>query len=181
MRLRHDARRPLVLAGLAGLLALPLCAAGPASAAPSPGAAPGGWEPVHASSFTAAAGALCPFPLRSDVLVDRERTRTTERWADGSPRTQEVVGPLVVRLTDLASGRSVRRVLSARAVYRYAPGGGFDLELDGPAAVGFHPGDSLPPGYWVLTGRHVVRFAADGTRTLLVDAGSEQDVCAALA
>lgn len=44
-------------------------------------------------------------------------------------------------------------------------------------AVGFHPGDSRPPGYYVLRGEHTVQFAADGTRTITVDRGTEEDLC----
>lgn len=154
-------------------------AASPARAAGT--SAPGGWERYVAASFTAPAGTLCPFRLHSQVRFDEEYVRTTATYADGSPRTQEYVGPLVVRVTNRETGRSVRRDLSARAVVRYARDGGYDFELAGPAAVGFHPGDQgLRPGYWVLRGQHTVHFAADGTRSLTVDEGTEEDLCRTL-
>lgn len=181
---------PLVVSGLlvtSAVNAHPGWAA--ATAAPAPSAATatvaapataGGWQRFHAQSFTAAAGALCPFALHSQVLFDREYVRTTAAYPDGSPRVQQFVGPLVVRVTNQGTGRSVRRDLSARAVVRYAPDGSFDFQLDGPAAVGFHPGDSQPPGFYVLRGRHVVHFAKDGTRTLTLDQGSEENLCTTL-
>jgi hypothetical protein len=141
----------------------------------------GGWQRYRAASFTAGAGTLCPFALHSAVVFDREYVRTTATFPDGSPRSQEFAGPLVVRLTNLQTSRSVRRDLSARAVVRYAADGSYDLFLQGPAAVGFHPGDGLPPGYDVLRGTHTVHVAADGTRTLTRDGGTEEDVCRTLA
>lgn len=168
--------------------AAPDATARPASSAPAatPAAttdaatAPGGWQRYHAQSFTTAAGDLCRFVLHSEVLFDQEYVRTTETFANGKPRTQEFVGPLVVRVTNRESGRAVVRDLSGRAIVEYGRDGSFDFRLQGPAAVGFHPGDSLRPGYYVLRGEHVVRFAADGTRTVLVDSGTEENLCRTL-
>lgn len=151
------------------------------AAAVTGSAAAGGWQRYHAQSFTVAAGDLCPFKLHSEVLFDQEYFRTTDTFANGKPRTQEFVGPLVVRIVNRDSGRSVVRDLSGRAIAAYRRDGSFDFRLQGPAAVGFHPGDSLrPPGYYVLRGEHVVRFAADGTRTVLVDRGTEENLCSTL-
>lgn len=159
----------------------------PASAVPGPAlagpplqsarATQAGWHRYHAQPFTAAAGTLCPFELHSQVLFDQEYVRTTRTYADGSPRTQQFVGPLVVRVTNTATRRSVRRDLSGRAIVQYARNGSFTYYLQGPVAVGFHPGDSLAPGYYVLRGEHTVHFAADGTRTLTADRGSEENLC----
>ena len=162
-----------------GVAAPPAAAALPSASAASPAQA-GGWQRYHAQSFTTAAGDLCPFKLHSEVLFDREYVRTTRTYADGSPRTQEFVGPLVVRIVNRESGRAVIRDLSGRAVVVYHRNGSFDFRIQGPAAVGFHPGDSLRPGYYVLRGEHVVHFAADGTRTLTVDRGSEENLCTTL-
>jgi len=75
--------------------------------------------------------------------------------------------PLLVRVHDL----------SGRAVLTYDPDGSYDFRLSGPAAVGFRRGDSLPRGSYVLRGYHVIRFAADGTRTLIIDRGTEENLC----
>jgi hypothetical protein len=157
---------------------------GAASSAPAattdPATAPGGWQRYHAQSFTTAAGELCRFRMHSEVLFDQEYVRTTETYADGKPKTQEFVGPLVVRVTNRDSGRSVVRDLSGRAIVEYGRDGSFDFRLQGPAAVGFHPGDSLRPGYYLLRGEHVVHFAASGKRTVLVDRGTEESLCRTL-
>lgn len=166
--------------GATAALLLPVAVlASPAAADGPPPGPPGAWQPYRAESFTAPAGTLCAFSLRSEVVLDEEWVRTTTA-PDGSLLRQEFVGPLVVRLTDVDTGASVKRSLSARAVAEYAPDGSFVLRIQGPAAVGFHPGDSLPPGYYLLRGRHTVRFAADGTRTVVLDRGPEEDLCATL-
>lgn len=169
------------VAAVGGVAALVAAAASAAPAAAAPDAVqPGGWSRFHATSFVSPAGALCRFELRSDVLFDQEWVRTTQTFPDGTPRVQEFVGPLVVRLTDDATARSIVRDLSARAVVVHFADGSFDFQLHGPAAVGFHPGDGRPPGYYVLRGEHVVHFAADGTRTVTKADGAEENVCTTL-
>ncbi len=185
MMLRSSARL-VVVAVLAVTVGLTAAAANPAAAQSGRVAAagqPGGWERVVAAPFTSPAGDLCPFELRSEPLFDQVYVRTTARFADGSPRRQEYAGPLVVRLTNTATGTSIVRDLSGRAVARYRPDGGYTFRIQGPAAVGFraYRGDNLATGYYVLRGDHTVRFAAaDGPRTLIRDRGSEENVCRTL-
>lgn len=152
----------------------------PAAAPPGTAAAPGGWERYPAADFTSAAGDLCAFGFSSTVLFDQVYVRTTRTFADGTPRRQEYVGPLVVRLTNLTTGAAIVRDLSGRAVATYRKDGSYTFAISGPVAVGFRSGDSLPRGYYVLRGEHVVRFAASGTRTILVDRGREENLCRAL-
>jgi hypothetical protein len=147
---------------------------------PGPPTEAGGWERYEAADFTSPAGDLCRFPLTSKVLFDAEYVRTPASYPDGKPKRQEYVGPLVVRLTNDATGASIQRDLSGRAVLTYDPDGSYDFRLSGPAGVGFRPGDSLPRGFYVLRGYHVIRFAADGTRTITVDRGTEENVCRTL-
>lgn len=137
----------------------------------------GGWQRAPSDGFVSPAGDLCSFALRSETRFDRVFVRTTRTFPDGDPRRQEYAGPLVVRLVDQRTGVAVRRDLSGRAVATYRADGSYDFAISGPAAVGFHEGDGLPRGYYVLRGFHVVRFAADGTRTVLVDRGTERNVC----
>ena len=163
-----------------GTTAAPGSPAVAGAGAGAPKAAPGGWERYHAQPFTAPAGTLCRFTVHSEVLFDQQYVRTTETYTNGKPKTQEFVGPLVVRVVNRTSGRSVVRDLSGRAIADYGRDGSFDFRIQGSAAVGFHPGDSLRPGFYVLRGEHVVRFAADGTRTVLVDRGTEENLCRTL-
>ncbi|GAA5146375.1 hypothetical protein GCM10023340_17200 [Nocardioides marinquilinus] len=185
----HAPRRPARrLAGLlAALAALTALVAPPSSghslqAAASPAArpAPGGWERYPAADFVSPRGDLCDFRLRSQVRFDQVYARTTETFANGDPRTQQFSGPLVVSLQNAATGRRLQRDLSGRAVAHYRRDGSFTYVISGPVAVGFHRGDGLPRGYYVLHGRHVVRFAADGRRTIVADHGTEENLCRSL-
>lgn len=135
------------------------------------------WVRYPAAPFTRPAGELCGFPLRSEPVFDQVYARTTATFADGSLRRQEFSGPLVVRLTNTTTGRSTETDLSGYAAARYRPDGSYDLDIWGPAAVGFGPGDSLPRGYYRLSGHHRIRFATDGTRRILVDQGPEENLC----
>lgn len=138
---------------------------------------PRGWSRYPASNFTAPGHDLCPFELRSTAIFDRVYVRTTANFPDGSPRRQEFSGPLQARLTNTATGRHLVRDLSGYAIAVYRRDGSYDLSIWGPAAVGFRPGDSLPRGYYRLTGHHAVRIAANGTRTMVVDKGGEENLC----
>jgi hypothetical protein len=160
-------------------------AAGPAVAGTAQPAAVhiDGWQRVVTQPFTSPAGDLCPFALHSEPLVDQVYVRTTATFPDGSPQRQQYAGPLIVRLTNADTGASIVRNLSGAAVVTYAADGSYDFRMIGPAAVGFraYQGDNLPTGFYVLRGIHVVHFAADGTRTLTVDGGTEENVCVTLA
>lgn len=175
----------LTAALVAATVASPASASAGASGATSEttSASGSGWVRSVAEPFTSPAGDLCVFPLQSDPLVDRVYVRTVRTFPDGSPEIQEYVGPLVVRLTNTTTGASIVRNLSGRAVVTFAADGSSDFRIQGPAAVGFRSanGDSLPTGFYVLRGVHVVHFAVDGTRTLTVDRGSEENTCATLA
>lgn len=107
-----------------------------------------------ATPVTAPAGTLCRFTVHSGVPFDQEYVRSTETYTNGKPKTQEFVGPLVVRVVNRTSGRSVVRDLSGRAIADYGRDGSFDFRIQGPAA--------------------------DGTRTVLVDRGTEENLCATL-
>jgi hypothetical protein len=140
----------------------------------------GGWTRFHAEQFTHAAGELCPFALSSKVLFDREYVRTTCELPNGDPRREEYVGPLVVRVISVDSGRSVQRGLSARGVVTNDRDGSYTVALLSPARVGFYPGDILLLGCSVLRGRHTVRFEPDGSWRLVADHGREANLCATL-
>jgi hypothetical protein len=168
----------LTAAALVGATAAPAAAA----TAPPTGAHIDGWQRVVTQPFTSPAGDLCPFELHSEPLVDQVYVRTTATFPDGSPQRQQYAGPLVVRLTNTATGAAIVRNLSGAAVVTYAADGSYDFRILGPAAVGFraYRGDNLPTGFYVLRGVHVVHFAADGTRTLTVDRGGEENTCVTL-
>ena len=165
-----------VLAAAVGAVALVVGAGSPAVAA-SP------WTPYQAADFVAPAGDRCPFELQGQVVSDKERIRTLETFADGTPRVQQVVGQLLVRYTNTATGESVVRNLTGNGIVEYSADGSYTLTLQGGHfAVGLQPTDPGGPGFFVFTGSgHSLAVAADGTRTITYGHGPVEDLCQTLA
>jgi hypothetical protein len=139
------------------------------------------WTPYRTAPFTSPAGMNCTFALRGEPVRDREEIATFATFADGSPRVQQIRGDLRVRYTNLATGRSRVVDLDGIGTIQYFADGGTRLYLDGPAAVGFAPSDPYPAGFYRLDGFHVVYTAPDrAVRRMVVDAGTEHDLCADL-
>lgn len=171
------------LAVTAGLLGSPATAATtPVTPSPAvPGARPEPWQPETQEPFTVAAGVYCQdafsyTPDRQDLS-----SRVLSRYADGAVRTVEFHGLLIGTFTNLRTGATVTTNASGTAVQQLREDGSLETYTTyGPVGLGFHAGDGFPQGYYSLDGVHVVGFAPDGTRTMLVDHGTEVDTCAAL-
>ena len=144
---------------------------------------PGPWSDLDTGSFTAAAGTRCSFTLHGEVVSDHEQIRTLESYPDGSPKTQEIVGQLVVRYTNLDTGASVERNLTGMGIVEYGTDGSFVLRLQGGhMAVGLAPGDTDGPGFLIFTGAgHQVLFEADGSRHVTYGSGPVENICETLA
>ena len=160
------------LAGLA-LAAVPTTAA---SANGSP------WQPYRTEEFTVTADrSTCAFDVLVTPLVDEEEYRTTKTWPDGSPREQVFRGALIERYTNLSTGASVVRDLSATAVYAYnADGTPASLtSLHGPFGATMPAGSTPESGIFVLSGKGTsVTFNADGTRSFTLGKhGTASNVC----
>jgi len=178
------------LAPLAAAL-LGAALAAPAGATPSTG--PGHdhghgspWTPYRTEEVVVpAARSTCGFDVRITSLRDEEEYRTTSTWPDGTPRTQLFRGALVERYTNLATGASVVRDLSARAVFAYRPDGSPEslTSLHGAFGTTMPPGSTPDTGLYVLGGRGTrVVFEADGSRTFTLGRhGTAEDVCDTLA
>lgn len=167
---------------ITALSAAAVVAAAPAAAQP---AAPAGHTvegpvAVPAAPADLAAGDVCPFPVHLEFPVNRQRGWLVK---DGSGRTvaEYVTGALTGVATRTDTGASVTRDLSGRGVTTYAADGSSTFAGRGAALVGFHTGDR--PQHQLLVfaprGAELVRFAADGTRTLV--AGRGEDLCRTLA
>ena len=141
---------------LTGTFAIALLSALPASAV-----SPAPWSPLTTSSFELPAGARCDFALRGEVLSGKERIRVLETYPDGSPRTYEIVGQLVVRYTNLATDESVVRNLTGTALQTVGTDGSFTLTLvGGHMAVGFGENDDPSLAFLIFRGAgHEVFFA----------------------
>jgi hypothetical protein len=96
-----------------------------------------------------------------------------------SPTQQEVEGPLVVRYTNVATGESIVRNLTGRALIDTFADGSSRFTLEhGHLAVGLGATDPGGPAFLVLRGRgFTVDFAADGTRTVTPGRGTIENVC----
>ncbi|MGG5258974.1 hypothetical protein [Phycicoccus avicenniae] len=143
------------------------------------------WTPYRTEEVVVpAARSTCGFDVRITPLRDEEEYRTTSTYPDGTPRTQLFRGALVERYTNLASGASVVRDLSATAVFAYRPDGSPQslTSVHGAFGTTMPPGSTPDTGLYVLGGHGTrVTFEADGTRTFrLGHHGTAEDVCDAL-
>ncbi|HZE50097.1 MAG TPA: hypothetical protein VE074_11085 [Jatrophihabitantaceae bacterium] len=170
-------------AATAGLAAGCVVAAGVFGAPAASAAQPGPWEPVHSQPYTRAAGVVCPFAYKADVVRDEERGRTLLTYPDGSPQEQEFTGPLFVRFTNLSSGASVVRNLGGTAWIVNGTDGSITGHGVGHVAIGILVGNpaSTPTGQWVLSGTFDFTLRADGTRDFTIERGSAEDLCQTLA
>lgn len=152
-------------------------------AVPAHAAAGSPWTPYRTAPFTLAAGQRCSFGLSGTPIRDRERIRTLATFPDGTPRVQQVDGPLVVRYTNTDTGTSTVRDLTGRALVIYGADGGFREFLEsGHFAVGLAPTDPGGPGFFVLSGRGAaLTVKPDGSRILAPGRAHVENICSALA
>jgi hypothetical protein len=166
----------LLTAVLAGACAL--FGAVPARAAARPE-----WSPYRTAPFTLPAGERCSFGLSATPIRDLERIRTLAVFPDGTPRVQEVDGPLVVRYTNTDTDAFAVRDLTGRALVVYGADGGFREILEsGRFAVGLPATDPGGPGFFVLSGSGAaVTVSPDGSRILAPGRAHVENICSALA
>ena len=141
------------------------------------------WQPYPEGELFLPAARYCgDFDVRSTPVFQDVQYRVTSRWESGGARDTEYTGPLLVDATNTTSGESVRLDLSGRAQTLQRPDGSLaTYETHGPVGMGWPTGSvGLPQGYYVLRGRHMVEFPEAAPRRMLVDQGTETDVCALL-
>ncbi len=153
----------------------------------APAASAGGspWTPYRTADVTVtAARSTCAFDVRISVVRDEEEYRTSRTYPDGSPREQVYRGTLVESYTNLSSGESVVRDLSATAVFRFDPDGAPAslTSTKGPFGATMPAGSTPATGLFVLSGKGTqVTFNADGTRTFTLGRhGQAENVCSTL-
>jgi hypothetical protein len=159
--------------------ALLVFVAGAASAS----AAPEQWRPFQTSGFVAPAGKFCAFELKGDITKDEEETRVDARYPDGAVRVNEYRGPLFLRFTNTASGKSVVRDLGGQGWEELYPNGVSrkSFTIVGRFSAGFTATDDFPQGYYHFDGGfHVITFDQDGTRHLPVAYGPAENLCGTL-
>ena len=141
------------------------------------------WQPYPEGELFLPADHYCgDFDVRSTPVFSDVKFRVVTRWDSGGARDTEYTGPLLVDATNTTTGKSVRLNLSGRAETLQRPDGSLAVyETKGPVGFGWPTGSvGLPQGFYVFRGRHVVEFPAGEPRRLVLDQGTETDVCAML-
>lgn len=141
------------------------------------------WQPYPEGELFLPANRYCgDFDVRSTPVFADVQYRVTSRWEAGGARETEYTGPLLVDATNTTSGETVRLDLSGRAETLQRPNGSLAVyETKGPVGMGWPTGSvGMPQGFYVLRGHHVVEFPEAAPRRMLLDHGTETDVCAML-
>lgn len=140
------------------------------------------WVPTSTPPFDIAPGVICPFEVKGDIVRDHERMRTLATLPDGTPEVQDFEGTLVIRFTNVSTGRSAVRDASGRVrAYRLADGTTIWQIHDG-AAIPVRQGNTgYAPGDYIVHGDFVLVIRPDHTKELPVRRGSVEDMCHTLA
>lgn len=171
---QRQAELPEPVAGL--LVAVIGVAASPAAAVSG-----GDWVPAPSAAWDVPAGARCAFPVHGDPVVDQVQERVLKTYPDGTAECKEFAGPLVLRVTNTATGASTEVDASGTAVVDYGRDGSTTWRWQGLVFMGFGVGGSNhPAGLYILDGHYTVEISATGYRTVRRAHGIEQDICAAL-
>lgn len=161
------------------LIAAVVTAFGLAAGSPAAASSSGGWEPAPSSPATAPAGSRCDFAVHLDQVVDDVQKRVLATYPDGSVQREEYKGPLIVRVTNVDTGKSVDVNASGHAFVDYHPDGSYTWSWTGPVLMGFGDASNHAKGLYLLTGEYIVDFV-DGYRLVRYAEGAERDLCAEL-
>ncbi len=164
----------VAVASLAVALAFPVLTSASAS-----GATPESWQPYPEGTLTLPAARYCgDFDLRSTPVRQDVKSRVLERYDSGAIRVQEFTGLLLVDVTNLSTGTTARRNLSGHATVTFREDGSIETyEMRGPIGFGWPQQDTYDRGFYVMNGYHVVTFDPSGARSMLVDRGTEENLC----
>ncbi|MFJ7907101.1 hypothetical protein [Kitasatospora sp. NPDC096204] len=171
-------RRILLSAALAAVTAVTLTglAAAPAGAVTGRG----GWEPSPTPAFDLPAGSRCDFPVHMEPVVDEVQRRVLEYAPDGTTvRRAAFRGALVLRLTNTATGASYDADAGGRALVDYRADNSQTWHAHGPILLGVGPdGGNLPRDLYTVDGVYTLDISATGYRTLSIERGSAEPLCA---
>jgi hypothetical protein len=146
-----------------------------------PGWAPEPWLPYDQAEFSWPAGEACSFEVAVEVVSEDLYSRVLARYPDGSVRAEQFTGPLLMDFVNTTTGARVQHDLSGEGAQTYtAAGAPLRFIGVGPFGTGFGPDDDYPAGVYVLDGIPVVKWSADGTKSMELDLGSEPNVCTEL-
>jgi hypothetical protein len=158
-----------------------LVGAGLSTPAASAASGPEPWEPWEQEEFTIPAGQNCDFAIRLEVISQDIERRTISQYPDGTIHREQYRGPLTNYWINEDTGKRFFQDASGELFAEYYPNGGAKKFITiGPVGVGFDEDDNYPRGRYTLDGFHIISIDENGVKSMQVDLGEEEDVCAAL-
>jgi hypothetical protein len=143
------------------------------------------WIQYREPDFTVAAGVACSFQVDAHVVQDKEAYRVLETYPDGTDKSEEWKGVLVIEFTNHDTGSTVTKNVNGRAIIEYLPDGSFHeiSVLSGHFTTSIPAGNDLPQGVYYIGGRGTTMTVnPDGTRTVeLGPTGTAENLCPELA
>jgi hypothetical protein len=175
-------RRILVAAASAAALlaggAAPAIAGTAPAGAGSPAAAHHGWEPEPFPPFDGAAGLLCDFPVHWDVAQNEVRTKVLTTYPDGTTKREVAAGPLVLNVSNAATGASMPVDAGGSALIDHGTDGSMVWHVVGPIIARFPEGSSnLPRGLYTIDGVYRIAFSPTGFKTVTLVHGTVHNLC----
>ena len=153
-----------------------LSVATPATAAPNSTV-----EPVPDVNATVPAGALCPFEVSVETLLNTEKLRTFFD-AQGDPTVALLSGRLIWRFTNTETGASIVRNISGPGRTVFHDDGSTTQIFLGRSALAFFDGEPLGPSAPIVSGPAILDYDADGDLVSAEIRGHiTEDVCETLA
>jgi hypothetical protein len=139
------------------------------------------WQPYRTQPFLD--HGVCPFDVRGIAVYDKELFTTLATFPDGSPRRQEYKGPLYIRYTNVATGRSIVRNQSGKAWLDVKPDKTQVWRVyDGHFGAAVKAGtNGYPAGEWLFHGDFTLTFTAAGSIGVKLIHATATNLCRALA
>jgi hypothetical protein len=134
-------------------------------------------QPPPPATFPA--GAICPFELSIETIVNNQ-VMTTFFDRNGNVTRQLFTGNFVVRLTNEQTDASIELNVSGPGTLEANPDGTLLGEAKGLLLLLLFPTDPGGPGAFVYSGRTDFLIGATGTVTVIRAEGKVRDICAAL-
>ena len=138
-----------------------------------------GWVPAPTAPIDLAAGVVCDFAVHIDATVDEVVTKVLQTYPDGSIRRDAFKGALILRVTNVSTGKYYDADASGSAVVDHHPDGAVTWYVVGPVLVGSHvAGGNLSRGLYVIDGLYKLDVSSAHVVTLTMVRGRTDDVCA---
>jgi hypothetical protein len=179
-------RSLLLVVGLTsiGLLATAVPALAASGSSASSGAASAGTVvgpySITQPDGTEPAGEVCSFGL-GFTYPTQDLQETDYYDAAGTLVKSFVTGPLITKVTNLTTGQSVVRSESGPGWFYYHPDGSLTIVAPEHIGIGFHTGDTPADEFLITTGLTVLDVSATGTKTLVKQDGTAENLCDTLA